>query len=162
MYFWNRTSCMRWKINYEMPISYVGNIVCKLEVTKCCDRMKRDIWSSGRRLFEDNRLQFAAPCNMENTCRRFRWTWSSLMEGEGFSEESLHIYDTTQHHIPEDTYHALFTFSSVFGYLVSRIFVSTSWNIQQGILFLGTKISSFFFLRFEYCSCVRMFEAVCN
>ena len=33
----------RWMINYEIPVSYVGNIVCKLEVTKCFDRMKLDI-----------------------------------------------------------------------------------------------------------------------
>jgi hypothetical protein len=83
----------RWVINYEIPISYVGNIVCKMEVRKCCYRTKRDIWSSGRRWFEDASLTFAATCNMENTCRRFRRTWSSLMGGEVFSEMSIYIYD---------------------------------------------------------------------
>jgi len=47
------------------------------------------------------------------------------MEGEGLSEMSIHIYDTTQHHIPEDTCRALFPFSSIFRHFVSRIFVRT-------------------------------------
>jgi len=133
-------------INYEIIISYVGNIVCKLEVTKCCDRMKRNIWSYWRGWFEDNRLTFAAPFNMENTCR-FRQTWSSLMEGEGFSRDSIHIYVTTHHYIPEDIYHALFPFSSIFGHLVNRKYVRTKlkhpaqdrvpWN-QNIFLFLFT------------------------
>jgi hypothetical protein len=48
-----------------------------------------------------------------------------LMEAEGFSGTSMHIYHSTRHLIAEDSYRALFLISSIFLHIVGRMFVRT-------------------------------------